>query len=168
MGGAVEEVGRGVGDDRLELAELAGVDQLVGRVVPRVVAPQRAHVHHDVALLAGGDHGLRLGEGGGEGLLGEESARAVLRGVDEDLRAVLRLGHDADDVRALLLDHLLVVRVEVLGRDVVALTPLRQDVRAQVAARDQLDTLAGLVGGGVAHRQPVRPCGQRAAGGAVG
>ena len=56
--GAVEEVRRRVRDDRLELAEVAGPHQLPRRVVARVVAPERAHVHEDAVALARGDHCL--------------------------------------------------------------------------------------------------------------
>ena len=52
----------------------------------------------------------------------------MLRRVDEDLRPVLGLRHDREDVGLLLGDHLLVVGVEVVCGDVEALPPLFQDV----------------------------------------
>ena len=73
--------------------------------------------------------------------------------VDDDLRAVLRLCADADDIGLLLREHLLVVRVAVLERHLVEGRPLVQHLLAQVAARHQLRPLADRIRAAVAHRQ---------------
>ncbi len=64
-------------------------------------------------------------------------------------RAVMRLGRDAEDLRLLGPDQLLVVGVAVLRRDAVPLAELVEHIAAHVGAGHQVGAGAGLVPGGV-------------------
>ena len=151
VAGPVEHGGL-LDDDREQGAQPTAADHVPHRLEAGVPAPLRAQVEGHAVALARVHHRLRLRQGGRHRLLAVDRPRAVLGGMDGDLRPALRLRGDADDVGPLDVDHPPVVQVLLLGRDPVLPADLRHHLGPQVRARHQLRALARAVGGGMRIR----------------
>ena len=142
-----------VDDDGLQRADFAAVDDLFHPVVPVIPASVRAHIEDDAFPLDCGGHVVGFLERGAERLFRVDGFDAVVRGEDDDLRAVLRLRGHADDVRPFLFDEFLVVGVMFLFRDAVGLAEFFHHVLTEIGTRDNLRARAGRVTGRVRVRQ---------------
>ena len=131
-----------VADDRLEVAELAAVCQLPDDLVAGGPPAVRAQVEGDAVPLHGLRHRLGFRERRRQRLLRVDGLDARVGRVDRDLRALLLLGPDADDVGLLFVDHLAEVGVEGIGRHTVVVPDSLQRIGLEVRGRDELRALA--------------------------
>ena len=144
VGAHVGHVAAGVGGDLEHLAQRPGVNERSRPAVVDVGGAHGVHQQDDAGLAAGGDHGVGVGEGGGDWLLDPQALHARAAGthhpgdVEHHLGPWRRRSADADDVGALAFEHGLVACVEVGRVQAPAFAEPLALLGVQVRATDNL------------------------------
>ena len=128
--------GRKGAADQFDLADLAGVDELLRPDMARVVAELEGLGEQDAVVPGGLDHGFALGRRRTDGLFAQDRPDpAGPRGPDAEIRVGIAPGTDGEDVDFFFPQHALQVRVA--AGDPEGLAESLQCVLGDVADRGQ-------------------------------
>ena len=139
----------------VDLAQHARVDDLLDHLHVLVKARLEADGQHLAALLLGAHDLHRFLGGHAHGLL-QQHVDALFQRVDGAGRVLGVVGAHADRVQLLVVQHGLVVGVEITVLDAVALGELLRLAGDQIGHRHNLDVLHALIGLDVRLRNPAR------------